>query len=196
MAIVDEGALDVLFRDARSQNGWLPGPVADETLQELYDVMKWGPTSANGFPMRVLFLKSQEERDKLATVAMSGNQEKIKTAPVVAILANDQRFFERMDKLFPHNPGMAELFENDQEIAEITAFRNGTLQGAYFMIAARAVGLDCGPMSGFDNAACDALFFPDGQLKSNFICALGKGDPDKLFDRLPRPSFDEVSEIR
>ena len=192
---IDSNALDLLFRDARSQNSWLDKPIEEGTLEAIYDLMKWGPTSANGFPMRIVFVTTDVAKEKLASTAMSGNQDKIRSAPATAILGNDAQFFEQMDKLFPHNPGMAELFRGNSDLADITAFRNGTLQGAYFMIAARAFGLDCGPMSGFDNAACDELFFKDSNVKSNFICSIGYGDPEGLFDRLPRPAFGEVCTV-
>ena len=195
MAVIPEEALDVIFRTARSQNKWLDEPVSEETLHELHDLMKWGPTSGNGYPQRIVFACSGEAKEKLASVAMGGNRDKITTAPVVAILANDTRFFDKLAQLFPHNTSMADLFRDNPEIASITAFRNGTLQGAYFMIAARCLGLDCGPMSGFDNANCDELFFPDGQWKSNFLCGIGHGDPEGLFERLPRPEFDEVCRV-
>jgi 3-hydroxypropanoate dehydrogenase len=194
-SLIDPTAMDLLFRDARSQNKWLDRAIPDGTLEAIYDLMKWGPTSANGFPIRIVFVTSDEAKEKLAGVAMSGNQEKIRTAPATAILGNDAEFFERMDRLFPHNPKMADMFRGNSELAQITAMRNGTLQGAYFMIAARALGLDCGPMSGFDNAACDELFFAGTKVKSNFICSIGYGDPDGLFDRLPRPDFDEVCSV-
>ncbi len=191
--VISDEALDVLFRDARSQNGWRPKDIDDGVLDELHNIMKWGPTSANGWPMRTVFVRSPEAKAKLAATAMEGNQKKILAAPVTAILANDFAFFERMDTLFPHNPGMAEMFAGNAELAEITALRNGTLQAAYFMIAARALGLDCGPMSGFDNAACDQAFFSETpEVRSNFICSLGYGDPAALFPRLPRPEFDDV----
>ena len=188
----DSHALDVIFRDARSQNKWLDRDVSDEQLHQLYDLMKWGPTSANGFPIRIVFVRSDEQKEKLASVAMDSNAAKIRQAPVTAVLGYDLRFFERLPTLFAHDPSMVKLFENSEELAEITAFRNGTLQGAYFMIAARSIGLDCGPMSGFDNAGVNELFFPGGRILSNFICSIGYGDPEGLFDRLPRPSFDDV----
>ncbi len=190
--LLESDALDIIFREARSQNKWLDRDVSDEQLHDLYDLMKWGPTSANGFPVRIVFVRSAEQKEKLASVAMDSNASKIRQAPVTAVLGYDLRFFERLPTLFAHDPSMEKLFENSKELAEITAFRNGTLQGAYFMIAARSVGLDCGPMSGFDNAGVDELFFPGGRIISNFICSIGYGDPDGLFERLPRPSFDDV----
>ena len=195
MPRVAEESMDVLFRDARSQNGWLPREVPQETLRELHDLMKWGPTSANGWPQRVVFTLTKESKERLASVAMPGNQDKIRQAPVTAILGYDLAFFEKMDVLFAHDPGMAEMFRNNAELAEVTALRNATLQGAYFMLAARSLGLDCGPMSGFDNAKCDELFFPGTTVRSNFLCSIGYGDPEALFGRLPRPDFDEVCRV-
>jgi len=195
MARIDDDAMDLLFRDARSQNGWLPRGVSRETLRDLHDLMKWGPTSANSWPQRVVFAASEEAKERLASVAMPGNQDKIRQAPVTAILGYDLAFFEKMDVLFAHDPGMAEMFRNNVELAEVTAFRNATLQGAYFMLAARSLGLDCGPMSGFDNAKCDELFFPGSTVRSNFLCSIGYGDPDAVFPRLPRPDFDEVCRV-
>ena len=195
MVKVDDAFLDLIFRNARSQNSWLDRPVPESLLHELYDLMKWGPTSGNGFPMRVKFVVSAEQKQLLASLAMEGNRPKILTAPVTAVLAHDLEFWRKLPQLFPHNPGMKTFFEENADVAEITAFRNGTLQGAYFMIAARALGLDCGPMSGFDNDAVDRAFFADTSLRSNFICGLGYGDPEGLFDRLPRPAFDEVCSI-
>ena len=191
-SVLSAAAMDIIFRDARSQNRWLDRDVSDDQLHALYDLMKWGPTSANGFPIRIVFVRSDEQKEKLAGVAMDSNAAKIRQAPVTAVLGYDLRFFERLPTLFPHDPGMAKLFENSEELAETTAFRNGTLQGAYFMIAARSLGLDCGPMSGFDNLGVDELFFPGGRILSNFICSIGYGDPEGLFDRLPRPTFDDV----
>ncbi|MCE2559676.1 MAG: malonic semialdehyde reductase [Acidobacteria bacterium] len=189
MPKIADDALDILFRDARSQNGWLPREVSEETLQELHDVMKWGPTSANCWPQRVVFAVSDEAKERLASIAMPGNQDKIRQAPATAILGYDLAFFEKMDVLFAHNPGMAEMFRGDSELAEVTAFRNATLQGAYFMIAARSVGLDCG------HAKCDELFFAGTSVRSNFLCSIGYGDPEGLFPRLPRPEFAEVCRV-
>ncbi len=195
MRKIDNHAKDVLFRDARSQNRWLPREVSRDTLQELHDLMKWGPTSANCWPQRVVFAASAEAKDRVASVAMLGNRDKIRQAPVTAVLAYDLAFFEKMNVLFAHNPGMADMFRDDAALAEITAFRNATLQGAYFMLAARSLGLDCGPMSGFDNAKCDELFFAGTSVRSNFLCSIGYGDPEGLFPRLPRPEFTEVCRV-
>lgn len=195
MPKIDAATMDVLFRDARSQNMWQPREVPRETLQELHDLMKWGPTSANCYPQRIVFAASAEAKERVAGIAMPGNQAKIRQAPVTAILGYDLAFFEKMDVLFAHDPGMAEMFRKNSALTEVTAFRNGTLQGAYFMIAARSLGLDCGPMSGFDNAKCDELFFPGTAVRSNFLCSIGYGDPEGLFGRLPRPEFTDVCRV-
>ena len=189
---LDDAALDTLFRKARTQNGWLPTPVSDALLRAIYDVMKWGPTSANCCPARLLFLRTPEAKARLLPALSPGNVDKTKAAPVTALIGYDTRFYELMVKLFPHRPDMADNFKNNPTLAQITAFRNGTLQGAYFMLAARAVGLDIGGMSGFDNAKVDAEFFPDGRVKSNFLCNVGHGDPSKVLPRLPRLDFEEA----
>jgi 3-hydroxypropanoate dehydrogenase len=189
---LDDAALDTLFRKARTQNGWLPTPVSDAELRAIYDVMKWGPTSANCCPARLLLLRTPEAKARLLPALSPGNVDKTKAAPVTAIIGYDTRFYELMVKLFPHRPDMADNFKNNPTLAQITAFRNGTLQGAYFMLAARAVGLDIGGMSGFDNAKVDAEFFPDGRVKSNFLCNVGHGDPSKVLPRLPRLDFEEA----
>jgi len=189
---LDTHVLDLLFREARTHNAWLDKPVADDKLHELYELMKFAPTSGNSSPARFLFLRSKEAKQRLAPALMPGNLEKTMAAPVVAIVAHDLKFFELLPRLFPHSPGFKDLFVNSPELAEVTAFRNGTLQGAFFILAARAVGLDCGPMSGFDNAKADAEFFAGTAIKSNFLCNLGYGDPSKLFPRSPRLAFDEA----
>ena len=189
---VDDAAVDVLFRNARTQNGWLPTPVSDAQLRAIYDVMKWGSTSANCCPARLIFLRTPEAKARLIPALSPGNVDKTKAAPVTAIIGYDTRFYELMVKLFPHRPDMADNYKNNATLAQITAFRNGTLQGAYFMLAARAVGLDIGGMSGFDNAKVDAEFFPDGRVKSNFLCNVGHGDPSKVLPRLPRLAFEEA----
>lgn len=194
-APLDDRALDVLFREARTQNGWLPIPVSDDQLRRIYDLMRLAPTSANTSPARIVFLRTPEAKARLLPALRSGNVEKTKAAPVTAILGYDTRFYERLDVLFPHRPEMAEMYRRDPELAEVTAFRNATLQGAYFILAARAVGLDVGPMSGFDNAKVDAEFFPDGRIRSNFLCNLGHGDPAKVMPRLPRLPFDDACRL-
>lgn len=195
-ATVNDAALDVLFRDARTQNKWLDKPVTAEQLKAVYDLAKWGPTSANCFPMRLVFAHSQAERDRLATMVSGGNTEKVRTAGAVAIIGYDLKFYDHIPKLFPHAPEAREWFAHDEQVAFTTAFRNGSLQGAYLMLAARSLGLDCGPMSGFNNAAVDEAYFAGTSIKSNFLCALGYGDPAGLFPRSPRPDFDEYSTIR
>jgi len=189
---LDQEGLDLLFLKARTQNGWLDTPVSDDQLRQIYQIMRMGPTSANSCPARILFLRTPETKARLIPALSPGNVDKTKAAPVTAIISYDTRFYELTPKLFPHRPEMKDNFANNPTFAEITAFRNGTLQGAYFMIAARAVGLDVGGMSGFDNAKVDAEFFPDGRVKSNFLCNVGHGDPSKVLVRLPRLDFDEA----
>ena len=189
---IDDAALDALFLKARTQNGWLDKPVSDSELQALYDIMKVGPTSANTCPARIVFIRTPAAKARLLPALSPGNVDKTKAAPVTAIIGYDTRFYELTPKLFPHRPEMADNFRNNAALAATTAFRNGTLQGAYFMMAARAVGLDVGGMSGFDNAKVDAEFFPDGRVKSNFLCNLGHGDPSKVMGRLPRLDFSEA----
>jgi len=191
---LDEAALDTLFRSARSQNKWLDKPVTTEQLIAIYDVMKWGPTSANSFPARIVFVTSEQGKKRLATVVFEGNRPKVMTAPVTAIIGFDTQFYDWLPRLFPHRD-MRSAFVGKPEFAQMSAFRNSSLQGAYLMLAARAIGLDCGPMSGFDNEGVDREFFPGSRVKSNFICALGYGDPGGVMERLPRPSFSEVCEI-
>ncbi|RMF12045.1 MAG: malonic semialdehyde reductase [Alphaproteobacteria bacterium] len=193
--ILSDQALDTIFREARSQNKWLDKPVSDTMLHAVYDLMKWGPTSANCSPARIVFVKGPDAKEKLVACVSEGNKEKTRTAPVVAIIGYDARFYEKLPELFPHNPDAKNWFTSSEEMARITAMRNGTLQGAYLMIAARALGLDCGPMSGFDHDAVDKAFFPDGRIKSNFLCGLGYGDPAGVFERLPRLSFSEACKI-
>jgi len=191
---IDRNAADVLFNAARTQNGWLDRPVTDDELRQAFDLMKMAPTSANTQPARFVFLRTQAAKERLRPALSPGNLDKTMSAPVVAIVAHDLDFHEHMPKVFPHNPAMKANFEGDGKRAfrETFAFRNGTLQGAYFILAARAVGLDVGPMSGFDNAKVDAEFFPEGRFRSNFLCNLGHGDPAKVMGRLPRFSFDEA----
>ncbi len=193
--IVDQAALDQLFFDARSYNGWRESEVTDDQLRRLYDILKMGPTAFNCCPGRFVFLRSRAAKERIKPHLRPNNVNKTMTAPVLTIIGHDIRFFEHFDKLTPFRPENRDHFVDDEERAHIVAFRNGSLQGAYFMIAARAIGLDCGPMSGFDNAGVDAEFFADGRFRSNFICGLGQGDPDSIFERLPRFDFDEVCEI-
>ena len=205
---ISDQCLDTVFRNARTYNGWLPKPISDDTLRELYDLLKWAPTSANGSPARFVFVKSKEAKERLRPALSPGNVDKTMAAPATVIGAYDLRFYEKRDKVFPHNPGMKNIFGGNPALAEVTAKRNGTLQGAYLIVAARSLGLDCGPMSGFDNAKVDAEFFgpqsPDmaacqehqtGCIKSNFLCNLGYGDPKSLYPRSPRLDFDEACKI-
>jgi 3-hydroxypropanoate dehydrogenase len=192
-AINDE-ALDTIFRSARSQNKWLDKPVSDALLMAVYDLMRWGATSANCSPGRFVFLVSDAAKGRLKPFLLPNNVTKVMTSAVTAIIGHDLNFAEHLPRLFPHAPDAKNWF-TDPKLAETTAFRNGTLQGAYFMIAARALGLDCGPMSGFDNAGVDREFFTGTAVKSNFICAIGHGDPSGLFPRNPRLSFDEACKI-
>jgi 3-hydroxypropanoate dehydrogenase len=193
---VNDEALDTLFRNARTHRVWQNKPVSDDILHALYDVMKWAPTSANCSPARILLLRTPEAKERLRPALAAGNVEKTMTAPVTAILAYDLNFHEKMAKLSPRNPAIADRFGSaPPEIKQTNAFRNGTLQGGYFIIAARAVGLDCGPMSGFDNAKVDQEFFPGQSIKSNFLCNLGYGDSSKLFPREPRLDFDEACKL-
>jgi nitroreductase len=195
MKRADDASLDLLFRQARTQNGWDGRPVSDAELREIYELMKWGPTSANCSPLRILFLKTPQAKARLLPAMSGGNQDKTRTAPVTAILAYDTEFYEKLPTLFPHAPDARSWFAGNAASIEATAFRNSSLQGAYFILAARAVGLDTGPMSGFDVNKVNAEFFPDGKFKVNFICNLGHGDSAKLFGRSPRLSFDEVCKI-
>ncbi len=192
--ILNDAGLDLLFREARTHNGWTDKEVSDVLLQAVFDLAKMGPTSANCSPQRIVYVKTQAGKEKLKPALMAGNVEKTMAAPVTAILGYDLEFYEQLPKLFPHTDARSWFLGND-DLIEATAFRNGSLQGAYFILAARALGLDCGPMSGFDNAMVDQAFFPDGKVKSNFICSLGYGDPSKLFPRSPRFDFDEVCKI-
>jgi len=191
--MLDDVALDALFRTARTQNSWRPAPVSDEELRALYDLLKWGPTSANSSPARFVFLRSAEARERLRPALSAGNIDKTMSAPVVAIVAYDPRFYDELPKLFPHADARA-WFAGNPELAEETAFRNGTLQGAYLIMAARAIGLDAGPMSGFDRARVDEIFFAERGWKSNFLVNLGHGDGTGLFDRSPRLTFGEACE--
>ena len=192
--ILSDTALDVIFRNARTHNAWLDRPVDDDTLRALYDLLKWGPTSANASPARFVFLRSRQAKERLRPALSPGNVDKTMAAPVTVIVGHDLRFYEHLPRLFPHADARSWFVGND-ELIRTTAFRNGSLQGAYLIVAARALGLDCGPMSGFDNARVDAEFFPDGTVKSNFLCNLGYGDPAKLFPRSPRLSFEEACQV-
>lgn len=192
---LDDAGLDLLFRTARTQNGWLDTPVTDDEIRAIYDILKLGPTSANCSPARFVFLRTPEAKARLYPALTAGNVDKTKAAPVTAIIGYDTQFFELLPRLFPHRPEMKNPYVANATLAETVAFRNGTLQGAYFMLAARAVGLDVGGMSGFDNAKVDAAFFPDGRIKSNFLCNLGHGDPAKVMPKLPRLPFDDACRL-
>lgn len=205
MAVNDE-CLDVIFRQARTHNGWLDKPVSDETLRRIYDLTKWPPTSANSSPARFVFVRTAKAKERLRPALAPGNVEKVMTAPVTVIVAYDLLFYEKLPKLFPHSPSMVDLFAKNPQLVKTTAKRNSSLQGAYLILAARALGLDCGPLSGFDNAkideeffnagreceGCDQEFFPEGHVRSNFLCNLGYGDPSKLLPRSPRLKFEEA----
>jgi 3-hydroxypropanoate dehydrogenase len=191
---VSDDCKDVLFRDARTQNAFKPDPVSDAQLRALYDLMKMAPTSANCSPARLIFVRSKEAKEKLRPALIPGNLEKTLNAPVTAIIGYDLEFYELLPRLFPHTDARS-WFAGNPKLIETTAFRNGTLQGAYLIMAARAVGLDCGPMSGFDNAKVDAAFFAGTTVKSNFLCNLGQGEPSALFERSPRLAFEEACKI-
>ena len=192
---LDKTALDQLFLSARTHNTWQSRPLPDELLQRLYDTFRMGPTSANCCPARIVFLKSQAAKEKLQPALDEGNRAKSSAAPVTAIIGYDMKFYEKMGQLFPHVPNAKSWFNKDEQTAYTAAFRNGTLQGAYLIVAARALGLDCGPMSGFDNALVNQLFFGGTDIKSNFLCNLGYGDPSGVRPRGPRLEFDEACSI-
>jgi len=192
---LDDNGLDLLFRCARSHNGWQDRPVSDAQLHELYEIVRCGPTANNGQPARITFLRSSEAKARLAPALAPGNVAKAEKAPVVAIIGFDTSFYENFDTLFPHKPEYKTKFADNTALAETVAFRNGSLQGAYFILAARALGLDAGPMSGFDNAKADAAFFAGTSVKSNFVCAIGYGDETAIFGRLPRLEFDQACTI-
>jgi 3-hydroxypropanoate dehydrogenase len=191
MTKISADALKQLFLDARTQNGFLNKPVSDEQLRELYDIAKMGATSMNTQPMRVLFLRTKEAKQRLAPALSPGNLDKTMAAPVTAIVARDMQFYEYMPEIW-HNPTARDTFANNAPMAQATAVRNATLQGAYLMIAARAIGLDCGPMSGFDIAKVNAEFFPDGRCQTDFLCNIGYGDTSKLMGRQPRHAFERA----
>ncbi|HWD32305.1 MAG TPA: malonic semialdehyde reductase [Pseudomonas sp.] len=193
--------LDLLFRNARSHNAWRDQAVSEATLRTLYDLVRWGPTSANSCPARILFLRSPEAKQRLLPALNPGNVEKTLQAPVTAIIGYDLDFHEQLPRLFPHNPGVRDWFAGQPQLIQTTALRNSSLQGGYFILAARALGLDCGPLSGFDEAKVDQAFFSPrqqdrhfvtGRVKSNFICNLGYGDHQQLFPRSPRLTFEEA----
>jgi 3-hydroxypropanoate dehydrogenase len=191
---LDDRSLDIIFRAARTHNVWLDKPVSEALIQQIYDLLKWAPTSANSSPARIVFVRSAEAKQRLLPAMSPGNLDKTRAAPVTAIVAYDTEFFEKLPKLFPQADARS-WFAGNQALIDTTAFRNGTLQGAYLILAARALGLDAGPMSGFDNAKVDREFFPGGKVKSNFLVNLGYGDHAKLFPRNPRLPFAEAAQI-
>jgi 3-hydroxypropanoate dehydrogenase len=192
---LSDSALDQLFRSARTYNGYLDKPVSDAQLHAIWDLVKYGPTSANSLPARIVWCVSEDAKEKLAALALPANGDKVRKAPVTAIIAMDTEFYEHLPELFPHADAKSWFAGNDA-LAHATAFRNSSLQGAYFILAARALGLDTGPMSGFNNDAVDQAFFADQpKVKSNFISTLGYGDPATIFDRSPRPGFDRFNRI-
>lgn len=187
-------AIDQLFMDARTYNDWQDRPVDTATLQRLWEIMRMGPTSANCSPARIVFVVSPEAKARLKPCLMAGNVEKTMSAPVTAIIGHDLEFYEHLPELFPHTDARA-WFVGNQPLIDATAFRNGTLQGAYLMLAARALGLDCGPMSGFDAPAVEAAFFAGTSVRANFLCNLGYGDDKNMFPRSPRFAFDDACSI-
>lgn len=192
--MLDQSALDTLFINARTHNGWRDTPVSQAQLEQLYEVMKWAPTSANCSPARLVFVQSSAAREKLVACMAPGNAEKVRAAPVTVIIGMDMAFYEKLPQLFPHADAKS-WFVGNQPLIDATAFRNSTLQGGYLIMAARALGLDCGPMSGFDADKLDAAFFAGTLVKANFVCSLGQGDPSKLFPRSPRLSFEEACRV-
>ncbi|MCX7203056.1 MAG: malonic semialdehyde reductase [Burkholderiales bacterium] len=195
--MIDSHALQTLFTSARTQNGWLDQPVSDAQLREVFDLMKMAPTSMNTQPARFVFLRTAAAKERLRPALSRGNVDKTMTAPVVTLIAHDLQFHEHLPRVFPHEPNAKNMFEGDanRDFRSTFAFRNGSLQGAYFMMAARAVGLQVGPMSGFDGAKVDVEFFPDGRYRINFLCNLGHGDPSKVMERLPRFAFEDVCSL-
>lgn len=192
---ISKEAIDHLFNQARTANGFIDKPVPLSLLQQIYDIAKMGPTSMNTQPARYVFLTTPAAKERLIPALSPGNVDKTNSAPVTVIVATDKQFFEHMPTVFPNNPNAKALFEGNAALSAGTASRNGTLSGAYFMIAARALGLDCGPMSGFDAAKVDSAFFPEGRYSTNFIINLGYGDNTKLFDRNPRLTFEQAAQV-
>jgi 3-hydroxypropanoate dehydrogenase len=192
--MIDQAAIDALFLSARTHNKWTPEPVTEAELRKLYDILKMGPTSANSSPARFVFVTTPEGKERLKPALSSGNLEKTMSAPVTVIIGYDTAFYEKLPFLFPHADARS-WFTSSPALAEETAFRNATLQGAYLMIAARSIGLDVGAMSGFDKAKVDEAFFAGTTIKSNFLCNLGHGDPAGLFGKLPRLPFEEACTI-
>ena len=195
MSVSEKDIKKIIFSNARTYNDWQRKGVSNKILNELYDLMKFGPTSANCSPSRIIFIKSPEAKERLKPFIIESNLEKTMTAPVTAIIAFDVDFHKHLPKLFPHDLDAQNWFNYSQEVAYTNAFRNSSIQGGYFIIAARMLGLDCGPMSGFDQNGLDKEFFPNSNIKSNFLCNIGYGDPTNIFKRSPRFEFDEVCEI-
>lgn len=192
---LDDDARALLFKEARTANMFLHRPVEPSLLREMYDLARWGPTSMNSCPVRIAFLTTHEAKERLMPSLFDGNVARVRSAPVVAIVGQDMEFYRHLPRLFPHAPEKGKIFEDNEIAAEINAFRNATLQGAYVIMAARAVGLDCGPMSGFDNAFVDKEFFAGTHVRSNFLCSLGYADPNATFPRGPRFDFDEICQV-
>ena len=191
---LNQDALDQLFNDARTHNGWLDKPVEEDLLRAVWDLTKMAPTSANCSPARIVFVVSAEAKERLKPSLIEGNVDKTMAAPVTAIIGSDQKFHDRLPELFPHADAKS-WFEGNEPLIQTTAFRNATLQGAYFILAARALGLDCGPMSGFDNDAVDETFFAGTDVKSNFLCSIGYGSGENMFPRSPRLDFDDACSV-
>jgi 3-hydroxypropanoate dehydrogenase len=192
---LDTGSLDLVFREARTANGFTGEKISEALMREMYELVKMGPTSANCSPARFLFLVTPEAKEQLRPALSSGNAQKTMDAPLTVVVGYDTKFYENLPELFPHAPDAKTWFTSSAAFAEETAFRNGTLQGAYLIMAARALGLDAGPMSGFDQAKVNAAFWPDGAIKVNFLCNIGIGDDSKLFGRHPRLSFERACRI-
>ena len=194
-SVMADADLDLIFRNARTHSVWLDKPVPDGLLRQAYDLAKMGPTSANMCPMRIVFVKSPAAKERLRPALHAGNVDKTMAAPATAVIGMDVHFYEQLPRLFPHADARAWFKDLPADVLEYTALRNSSLQGAYFMLAARALGLDCGPMSGFDNAKVDAAFFAGTTVKSNFLCNLGYGDASKLYPRSPRLTFEEACQV-
>lgn len=195
MSVSEEEARKIIFSEARTHNDWLKKDIPDNILTNLFNLMRWGPTSANCSPTRIIFIKSPDAKKRLIPFLIESNLEKTINSPVTAIIAFDTEFHKHLPRLFPHNLDAQNWFNYSEEVSEITAFRNGSIQGGYFIIAARMLGLDCGPMSGFDQGGVDKEFFSNSKIKSNFLCNIGYGEPEKLSPRSPRFEFNEVCEI-
>jgi len=191
---ISKEAIDVIFNNARTYTGWLDKPISDSLLEQIYHLMKIGPTSMNCCPARIVFVKSSEAKERLKSCLDPFNIEKTMMAPVAAIIAYDLKFYEKMDVLWPHSDAMS-IFKGKDQLIQETCLRNSSLQGAYFIMAARSLGLDCGPMSGFNSEKLDKEFFPEGEIKSNFLCNIGYGDPSFLYPRGPRLDFNEAAKI-